>query len=321
MSMAGCTGKRTLVFVILVLLILKFSTLNVPQASFKREKLCSCSTVAESVPSRTAEGVANKSVRSRIGEGVANWDSGLQEEVDFWRGWISVDLKGQYKYVRDTKLQGAPVEPHRSRICRVLAAFSPNMTAKLMLDHGAGPFTHLGARFTCPPEIVAGVDAQVIAVDPLASHYNSILNEFHIFNTLRTSSCGSERLSKCIGKGVLDFAIIVNALDHSENAPLAFVESLRASNVGGISCVYSMKNEAKKNQRRGFHQWNFDVHQDSGHWLVENFQTSSVQDMNELVAPFARPVDLTHINSISPEVPEQHMFVCYQKTADVPEDV
>lgn len=234
---------------------------------------------------------------------------------------MSVELKGQYKYVRDTKLQGAPVEPHRSRICHVLAAFSSNMTTNLMLDHGAGPFTNLGARFTCPHDIVAGVDAQVIAVDPLAPHYNSILNEFHIFNTLRTSSCSSEHLSECVGKGVVDFAIIINALDHTEIAPLAFVESLRATHVGGISCVYSMKNEAKRNSGHGFHQWNFDVHQDSGHWLVENFQTSSVRDMDELVALFARRVDLTHINSISPKVPEKQMFVCYQKTAEVPDNV
>lgn len=168
-----------------------------------------------------------------------NWSSGIAFELDHHRKWVcGVDCygpvigEGWFKYERETKLKGEPIEPHRSRICHLLKNYYADPHhVRVMVDHGAGPFTNLGKWFTCPEDVWSGVGAQVIAVDPLASGYNSILNEFHIHNTLRTSYCKSEILSTCIGKSVADFAVIVNALDHSENPMLGFIESLRVGSL------------------------------------------------------------------------------------------
>eukprot|EP00518_Triparma_eleuthera_P016691 CAMPEP_0197554170 /NCGR_PEP_ID=MMETSP1320-20131121/10762_1 /TAXON_ID=91990 /ORGANISM="Bolidomonas sp., Strain RCC2347" /LENGTH=313 /DNA_ID=CAMNT_0043115027 /DNA_START=252 /DNA_END=1193 /DNA_ORIENTATION=+ len=262
---------------------------------------------------------------------ISDWASGIDFEIDHHRKWTCGEtcfgpFEGWHKYERDTKLKGLPVEPHQSRICELLAGVygkSGGDKVKLMLDHGAGPFTNLGVRFTCPPSIMTGVDAQVIAVDPLAPLYNDVLNEFGVHNTLRTAFCASEGLTKCVGNGVFDFGIIINALDHSENALAGFIEAIRTTKIGGISCVYSIKNEALHMGGQGFHQWNFDQRSSDRHWIIGNIQLSDEIDVDDIVAPFAKQIDLQTVNAKENNlglyaVPDHQMFVCYEKTGEVP---
>lgn len=249
-----------------------------------------------------------------------NWSSGIAFELDHHRKWVcGVDCygpvigEGWFKYERETKLKGEPIEPHRSRICHLLKNYYADPHhVRVMVDHGAGPFTNLGKWFTCPEDVWSGVGAQVIAVDPLASGYNSILNEFHIHNTLRTSYCKSEILSTCIGKSVADFAVIVNALDHSENPMLGFIESLRVVKVGGLSCVFSIRNEAAHMGGKGFHHWNLDLGS-NGDWIITNWDTKLQHNMTQILSEFAQDVPTFGAAE------DGQLWKCFKKTHDVPD--
>jgi len=126
--------------------------------------------------------------------------------------------------------------------------------AKVVLDHGAGPFTNLGARLRCP---ASGVDALVTSVDPLAPAYHAMLNANRIYNTLRPSFCKSEDLLCCFCPETFDFVVVINALDHSEDAVRGWLNSAAVTRPGGLTCLVTMKNEATKLRNQGFHQWNF----------------------------------------------------------------
>ena len=257
------------------------------------------------------------------------WDSGIRFEIDHHRKWTCGEscygpMEGWFQYERSTKLSGKPVEPHATRICEVIYKVYGNESrenVRLMLDHGAGPFTNLGTQFTCPDSSLAKqVDAQVIAVDPLAPLYNGVLNEFKIYRTLRTAYCPSEILTTCIGENVVDFSIIINALDHSVNPLEGFKQALRVTRVGGISCIYSVKNEAEHQGATGFHQWNFDV-DIKGHWIIKGtgeYATKQV-DVTRSVSHFAKQIDTGLVGSLlgSNPVPSTHMFLCFQKLSSV----
>ena len=146
-------------------------------------------------------------------------------------------------------------------------------------------------------------------MDPLAPRYHEILANHEVFNTLRTSYCPFEGLSKCLGSNSVDFAIIINALDHSKSPLLAFVESLRTVRVGGISCVYTMANEATKMSGIGFHQWDFELNA-SGEWIVKNFKTKVQSNVDKTISTFAKRLS-------TPLTITAQYFICYQKTGKV----
>jgi hypothetical protein len=153
------------------------------------------------------------------------------------------------------------------------------------------------------------VDALVLSVDPLAPHYNELLTKANIHNTLRTAYCSSETLSKCIGNNVVDFAIIINAFDHSANPVAAFVESLKTVRIGGVSCVYS--NEASRQNGIGFHRWNFNFNK-KGEWKVEQYKTKKEDRIvDQIVLPFAKRIETEKIQH------NDQAFICFQKMAEV----
>lgn len=283
------------------------------------------STIDEAQSNQPEKSTSLDSDALVTGSSIEQWETGIQFEINHHRKWTcgekcwdGAPLVGWLKYERDTKLQGLPVDPHRTNICRVLEKVygeDSGGKAKIMLDHGAGPFSNLGKRFTCPKEVLDEVDAQVIAVDPLAPLYNQVLNEFSIHNTLRTAYCASENLSNCIGENVVDFSIITNALDHSQNALQGFLEALKATAIGGISCVYSIRNEAAGMNGVGFHRWNFDINQ-QGHWIISNIESSDAAiNVDQLISSFATKVET---RDVAPPMGQNQMFVCYQKTSQVP---
>ena len=217
----------------------------------------------------------------------ANWKSGIDNENSHHYRWLCGErckynkFEGWYGYEKETKLQGLPVEPHRSRLCAMIETYMSS-PPKLMLDHGAGPFTNLGTTFTCPPRFTSlkHFKSQVVAVDPLASNYHRILNTFNVYNTTRTSYCPSEKLEKCIGNNNVDLSIIINALDHSENPILAFGQAINVTKSGGLVCIHSMRNEAHRQGGVGFHKWNFDIVDDK--WIITNVNEASSQTVENI---------------------------------------
>jgi hypothetical protein len=256
----------------------------------------------------------------------AVYNDGISFEIDHHRKWLcgkpcnytGPDF-GWFKYEKRTKLKGLPVEPHRTNLCKMIA-HNMNLQGKgnasevlHVLDHGAGPFTNLGKRFTCREPYV--VDAQVTAVDPLAPLYHGILNEFGVYDTLRTAYCPSERLTACIGPDNVDMSIIINALDHSSNALEAWLQSVWVTRLGGLCCVHSIKNEATHMQNAGFHQWNFDIDND-GNWIMMNTalkKRSNTMNIDQVFKGVLVPLDNAQagITGIS----STQMFKCYRKSA------
>ena len=274
-------------------------------------------------PTQLISGVANTGDAAGAASIVENWEDGIDHEVNHHTKWVRGEFEfltteGWYKYERETKLKGLPIDIHQKHYCglfsKVYGADAINQV-NVLLDHGAGPFTNLGKRFSCdyegaPPDVKMLTDRQVIAVDPLAPMYNKILTKEKVFNTLRTAYCPSEELTKCVGSNTVDFAVIVNALDHSKNALAAFVESLRTVRVGGLSCVYTMLNEATKMGGVGFHQWDFKSNE-SSKWIIENFQTKAQFNVDDIVLNYAVRIP-TH------DVSEGQDLFCYKKIGQVP---
>lgn len=253
------------------------------------------------------------------GDEIQNWESGIEYEVNFHSKWIreEVATEGWFDYERKTKLKGLPVDIHQKFICQLFSSVygsGAKDKVKVMLDHGAGPFTNLGNRFNCDyeeaPTNVKHVEAQVVAVDPLAPMYHGILSKEKVFNTLRTMYCPSENLTKCLGYNSFDFAIIINALDHSKSPFSAFLESLMTVRIGGISCVYTMIDEASQMNGAGFHQWNFRLNA-SRMWLIENHQTKAKKVVDSSIESFAK-----RLATPDPSDSNQ-LFICYQKTGEV----
>jgi len=268
-----------------------------------------------------AAGVANTVAAPVVAEAVENWEDGIDFEVDHHSKWLRGELEitksGWFKYERETKLQGLPINIHQKHYCELFSkVYGSDATNQinLLLDHGAGPFTNLGKRFSCdyegaPPDVKGLTDRQVIAVDPLAPKYNGILTQQKVFNTLRTAYCPSEELTKCIGQNTVDFAIIINALDHSKAPLAAFMESLKTVRVGGISCVYTLLNEASSMGGAGFHQWNFKTNE-SSEWIIENFKSKAQHNVDNTIRPYASRIPM-HVDAKG-----QDLF-CYKKIDQV----
>lgn len=267
-------------------------------------------------------GVANAVVTPVVAEAVENWEDGIDFEVDHHSKWVRGEMEvtksGWFKYERDAKLQGLPIDIHQKLYCELFSkVYGSDATNQInvLLDHGAGPFTNLGKSFSCdyegaPPDVKGLTDRQVVAVDPLAPMYHGILTQGKVFNTLRTAYCPSEELTKCIGQNTVDFAVITNALDHSKAPLAAFVESLKTVRVGGISCVYTLLNEASSMGGAGFHQWDFKINE-SSEWIIENFKSKAQHNVDNIIRPYASRIPILF-------EAEGHEVFCYKKIDQVP---
>ena len=246
---------------------------------------------------------------------IDNWSSGIEFEMNHWDKWLCgapCDPEGQFaawregvhKRQKDGKLAGQPIEPFRSWMCDVITGHAKR-SVKTLLDHGAGPFTSMGVRFTCPAQYPL-VDAMVQAVDPLAPHYHALLNRFSIHNTLRTQRCASEELVACFGQETIDASIIINALDHSKAAVIAWENVLRVTAIGGIACVFSAINESKHMQGQGFHQWDFYLGETDA-WIITNTLNKKSTNIDQLFARYSQPV---YANTFA----DNTFLKCYLKT-------
>jgi len=99
------------------------------------------------------ENEANKKI---VIDAVKGWEDGIDFEVDHHTRWtkgeMDITKKGWFKYERETKLKGLPIEIHQKNICKLFHNTYGSDKVKVLLDHGAGPFTNLGTRFNCDYE-------------------------------------------------------------------------------------------------------------------------------------------------------------------------
>ena len=175
---------------------------------------------------------------------IAAWSAGIDYEADFWENWAST---GGGRWPEDFAI--------RQQAERVFPAdLEPLLDpakANRVLDVGAGPMTVLGTR-------AAGRTIEVLASDPLANLYRSILDAHGITAPNPTVFATAEDLSAFFGCSTFDLVHCQNALDHSFDPARGIEEMLRVVKTGGHVVLRHFTNEADGGQYVGFHQFNFE---------------------------------------------------------------
>lgn len=82
--------------------------------------------------------------------------------------------------------------------------------------------------------------------------------------------------------------------------------------VGGLSCVYSIRNEAARMGGLGFHHWNFDLGP-NGEWLITNWDTKLQHNMTQILLEFAQDVPTLAAAE------DDRVWKCFKKTHEVPD--
>jgi SAM-dependent methyltransferase len=196
------------------------------------------------------------------------WISGVSSEYEFWRHWLST--KGG-NYPEDFGNRFSLGRQLGENIGRHLGS------SRRILDVGAGPVSTLGKYFL-------GESVDLIAIDPLASMYNDLLNEFELTAETPTILGFAEDLTTQFSPQSFDVIHCSNALDHSLDPLRALEEMLVICKEQGVVILNHSVNEAEKAGYQGLHQWNFDVF--NGHFIIWNKHQRV--DVNELYGDYAR---------------------------------
>lgn len=173
-----------------------------------------------------------------------SWQSGLPEELAFWRHWL--ESKGshwaeEYKH----RLQvDAPLQP----IVGHYLDSSPLDTVRIA-DVGAGPITWLGKRWP-------GKTVKITAVDPLAKKYAALLQQFGIVPVVPTIFGEAEKLLDIFTENHFDLVHCRNALDHGHDPAAAIRQMIAIAKPGAYVVLQHRTNEAEHCEYRGLHQWN-----------------------------------------------------------------
>jgi len=195
------------------------------------------------------------------------WKSGVLAEVKFWDAWLE-QRGGRWKdefltrFAADAPLQ-LQINPTSGETVRIL-------------DVGSGPVTNIGYR-------LSGTPVDIVAVDPLAVIYSSLLNKYRLTPPVPTILGFAEDLSSQFDSEVFDVIHCRNALDHSYDPVRGLQEMLLVAKVSGSVILHHAANEAINAAYDGLHQWNFDE-QDSN-FIIYNKSTS--YNITELAKPFA----------------------------------
>lgn len=174
------------------------------------------------------------------------WESGIDFEIAFWRGWIGSKGGEWPEEYRDRTNPELPLQPHVAEWLDRQPVEAPRV-----LDVGAGPMTILGKRYRGQP-------LDLVAVDALAEQYSQL--PFPVGLPLVCSQkCASERLTDLFKDGQFDLVYARNTLDHGYDPITSFLQMLKVVKPGGYVITEHAANEAITANWEGFHQWNFAV--------------------------------------------------------------
>ena len=182
------------------------------------------------------------------------WKAGWGLEMGFWETYFSTK-GGQwadgYKRRLDPNL---PLQP------RPAALIPDASTRTLILDVGAGPLTYLG-------KTLGERHLDIIAVDPLAAQYDSILIKHGIEPIVRTQLLAAERLTDKFPENTFDLVFARNCIDHSYNPEQAILQMIEVVRSGGYVLLEHRVNEGERERYQGLHQWDFFVSEDGDFML------------------------------------------------------
>src|SRR5438094_8209278 len=160
------------------------------------------------------------------------WKRAILHEVAWWDHYLAAKRDEGYVYRTD------PDAVLRSPlVIRALERMGKPDVA--ILDVGAGALTNLGKTYP-------GYRLRIIAVDPLADHYDELLRKHSVSPPVRTIRCEGERLLKRFDRGAFDIAHANNALDHAYNP----VRVILALNRSSQHCSFELIVGARRGPRR-----------------------------------------------------------------------
>src|SRR6202035_3072942 len=100
---------------------------------------------------------------------------------------------------------------------------------------------------------------EVVATDPLASEYDTLLERFDVTPPVRTRSCRGEEIVATFGAGAFDIAHARNSVDHSADPTVILRNMADAVAPHGSVVLHHYRREGEKAHYADLHQWNFDV--------------------------------------------------------------
>lgn len=190
----------------------------------------------------------------------SKWKRGISSELRFWDGYFS----GRYpQYEAERTFRLDPEQPLQSELTGYLRRVvkEEELDRVRVLDVGAGPLTFMG-------KTLDGKAIDITAVDPLAEDYDLILERYGIVPPVRTKKRCAEELTSLFSENTFDMVVSRNALDHSYDAVKAVSECVAVAKRGHPVVLQNAVNEARRQNYKGLHQWNFDVR--DGEFVVSN---------------------------------------------------
>ncbi len=177
----------------------------------------------------------------------------IAHELNFWKEFVTTQrfLKGWCQSTSTPELQFSIREFLGQR-------FTENPLTKV-LDMGSGVCSILHGF------VPSGC---LTAADPLSPLYQ-IIFPYHQHGFPPPLAIRAEELE---AEYEYDVVHICNALDHSQDAPLALARLWRAVKQGGWLVVAGFEDEANTQNGEGFHRWNISVDRRvAGELTIENF--------------------------------------------------
>ncbi len=217
-----------------------------------------------------------KQIASRVGLQRVVWRLSLPHEMKFWDSWFA--SKGG-KSPEDYRGRFDPEKPLQRNLAQLIERTHPFGPVRI-LDVGAGPLTILGKR-------LGNRDVTIVAVDPLADFYASLLAHHGIKPLVRTEKCAGEELRAMFDVDEFDLAYAHNCLDHSFDALRCIREMVAVVKPGHAVAMTHFENEAVREKYKGLHQWNF-FRAENGH-----FHISSARETVDVTEQLASMADVT----------------------------
>ena len=195
-------------------------------------------------PSRTAAPADDDSATEaeRVEQ---RWAEGVEHELQFWDDWLG---SGGGRWPKDFAMRLDPQSPVGEPVATYLRALPREQLQ--VLDVGAGPLTALG-------KILPDKALHITAIDPLAEHYDFLLNKHGIDPPVRTRTGFAERLGDLFQARSFDAVHARNCLDRGLDPLQAVKQMLHVVREDGVVMLFHHENEGSRENHQGFHQWDF----------------------------------------------------------------
>jgi SAM-dependent methyltransferase len=179
------------------------------------------------------------------------WSSSIEAEIGYWHRTIEKD-PGQFARRFERVRPGNQMLPG-------FVSLVPSERVEL-LDVGCGPAPAVIGKYSKQVEITA--------CDPLADHYQDLLDRHGIRSPVRLVKADGEELVAQFGSERFDIVHIRNALDHSYR-PVDIVRNMvRCAKPGGLVMIRTVIEEGANEGYHGLHQW--DIYPGAGDFYIRH---------------------------------------------------